>query len=78
MLRGSKQSLMCNRTEGKEQGSKKRLSQTCLWVSECLLQRHGSAKGQGLWLQQSWKLWHVAQVLLVEVAISPTTEPPTR
>ena len=30
-----------------------RLSQTCLWVFECLLQRNGSAVawGQGLWLQ---------------------------
>ena len=38
-LRGHKQNLVHNRT----QGPHKRLSQTCLWVSECCLQRHRSA-----------------------------------
>ena len=77
MLGGSKQSPMHNRRERK-QGSNKRLSQTCLWVSVCPLQRHGSAAGQGLGLQQSWKSWRVAQVLVEEVAVSPAIEPLTR
>ena len=37
-----------------------KLSQTCLWVFECLLQAQvssGLPKGQGLWVQQTW-VWH--------------------
>ena len=58
-----------------------RLSQTCLWVFECLLQRHRPAVaccGDGLWLQQTWDMQCVASALLEEVAISATIEPPSR
>ena len=36
--------------------------------------RSGLPQGQGLWLQQTWVMQHVAEVLLEEVAISLTTE----
>ena len=32
--------------------------------------------GQGLWLQQTWEAWCVAEVLLEEVVVSPTIELP--
>ena len=59
----------------------KRLSQTCLRVSEPFLRRHGSAlacpEDRAL-AAADWGVWHLAKVLLEEVSISPTTEPPSR
>ena len=33
-------------------------------------------RGQAVWLQQTWEAWCVAEVLLEEVTVSPTTELP--
>ena len=47
MLGGYKHNFVCTRTQRKEQWPHKRLSQTCLWVFECLQ----GGTGQ----QQSWR-----------------------
>ena len=36
------------------------------------------ATGTGLWLQQTWEVWHVAYALLEEITISPTIDPLSR
>ena len=47
-----------------------------VWVSPAEAQvSSGLLWGQGLWLQQTWDMQHVAQTLLEEVAISATIEP---
>ena len=69
--RGLKQNLVCNRT--------RRLIENCLWVSPAEARVNcGLPWGQGLCLQQTWDLRDVAYALLVEVTISPTTEPLSR
>ena len=58
-----------------------RLSQTCLCGLSVSCGGTGQqcpAVGTGLWLQQTWEAQRVAQVLLEEVAISPTIEPSSR
>ena len=58
-------------------GTPQRISQTCLWVCECLLWRHGSAvachrdrgsdcsrlERQGMWHKSSWRRWPLAPSL---------------
>ena len=69
MLRGHKQNLVCTRKPY-------RLSQNCLWVLECLLQRYRSAvaclRGRGSECSRPG----CGITLLEEVAINPTIEPP--
>ena len=63
-----------------------RLSQTCLWVFECLLQRHGSGvaccgdRVPGCSRPASHSLWHkpTACGIMEEVAISPIIKPLSR
>ena len=38
----------------------------------------GLPQGLGLWQQQFWEAQHVAEVLLEEVTINPTSEPTSR
>ena len=57
---------------------RKRLSQTCLSVCESAAEAwvgSGLLLGQGHWQQQSWEAQLVAQGLLEEAAVSPTTGP---
>ena len=48
----------------------------CLSVSAEARVSSDLNQGQGLWLQQTWEARHVPHILLEEVAISATTEPP--
>ena len=77
LLQMAKQNLLCTRN----QGSHKRLSQTCLWVFECLLQRHRSAVAcrgdRGSGCSRPGTRQHVAQTLLEEAAISSTIDLPS-
>ena len=50
----------------------------CLSISCEARVSGGLPHGQGLWVQQMWVTYHVAQVCLEEVAITPTIEPPSR
>ena len=58
-----------------------RLSQTCLWVFECLLWRHASAVAcrgdRGSGCSRPGTRQHVAQTLLEEAAISSTIDLPS-
>ena len=53
-----------------------RLSQTCLWVSCRGTGQQWPAEGAGVLGAPTWVTQSVAQVVLEEVEISPTTEPP--
>ena len=69
MLRGCKQNLCAPGERERSSDLNRRLSQTCLWVFECLLQRHRSAVArgrgrdsrysrpgrQGVWHKPSWR-----------------------
>ena len=45
------------------------------WMSSVVVRvSTGLLQGQGLWVQQTWIIQHVAKALLEEVAINPTTE----
>ena len=54
-----------------------RLSQTCLWVSCEGTGQQWPAAGAGALGAPTWVIQSAAQVILEEVTISPTTEPPS-
>ena len=75
MLRGHKQNLVCTTSEGRDQWPLQETEPDLpwgVWVSLVGAQVSSDLPpGQGLWLQQTWAVWHGAWVLVEEVAITP-------
>ena len=76
MLRGLKQNLGCTRTQ-RAHWAWARLALSIVSPGEAQVSS-GLQRGQGLWLQQTWKAWCVTWVLLEEVATSSIIEPLSR